>query len=182
MFEPAGDQAQWRTIYDHIRTLDVGDTVTDEALVELLPEAPEGSIRGAFWRAVRQMEDDHKRTFDRERGVGYRMVDAAEHERLAKGQHKKAKRRLKAAVRKAHSADRSRLGQDQRQRLDAIEMNLSAQQDMIRRLSAKVTKVETDVKTGRREAKADAAVLSEKVDRLSALLERHGIMEQTPAA
>lgn len=177
MFQPAGDQAQWRTIYTHIQTLTVGDGVTDVTLAELLPDAAEGSWRSAFWRAVKQMEDDHQRSFDRVRKHGYRMVEAAEHERLARGQHKKAKRRIRSAIRKAHSADRTRLDQPGRQRLDAIEVNLSAQQDMIRRLSTKVEAIDANVKAGRREAKADAAVLSDKVDRLTALLERHGITE-----
>lgn len=66
-----------------------------------------------------EMENERKRSFARVRGVGYRMVQAVEHGDLARQQHRKAKRRLKAAHRKAHSADRSLLTQEERQRIDA---------------------------------------------------------------
>src|SRR6185437_7372085 len=107
MFETKGDRAQWRAVYDYLSSLKVGDRVTDEELAGLLSDdAAETSWRSAFYRAVREVEKTNKRTFARVRGVGYRMVEAAEHEGLARAQHKKAKRRLTAAHGKAHSADR----------------------------------------------------------------------------
>jgi hypothetical protein len=177
VFEVKGDRAQWRMVFDALVDMKIGDTITDDEIAALLPDAAEGSIRGAFYRAQTEMENERKRSFARVRGVGYRMVQAVEHGDLARQQHRKAKRRLKAAHRKAHSADRSLLTQEERQRIDALEINLSRQRDMISRLSGRVEKLDASLKDARRDQKADAAQLSDRVDRLAALLEKHGITE-----
>lgn len=173
MFETKGERPQWETIYGRLAAMQIGDIVKDDELFGLLPDAPEASVRSAFYRAVKQVEDDHKRTFDRVRNTGYRMVEASEHEGLARRQHKKAKRRMASAVRKAHSADRTRLTPDQRRRLDAVEDHLAKQAEMIRRLDQRVEK--TEQRTGRVEK--DAAALSDRLDALQNLLKRHGIGE-----
>jgi hypothetical protein len=142
-------------------------------LSALLPDAPEASVKGAFARAVREMEDEHKRTFDRVRLVGYKMVDANEHERLARRHQRKGYRQIKTAVRKARSSDRTRLTHEERQRLDAVELNLARQVEMTRKLDGRV-------KAEVQERKAADASLSERVDRLTALLERHGIGSEVP--
>lgn len=173
MFEPKGDQPQWQTIYEHIADMDIGDTITDVELRKLLPDSR--SIGSAWARAVKQMEDDHRRTFARVRLTGYRMVEAVEHEGLARGQHKRAKRRLGAAHRKLSSADRARLTPDQRKRIDALQDHVSAQQEMIRRLDARVERTERGLRDVRREHRSEAADLSQRIDNLTALLSRHGI-------
>jgi len=173
MFEVKGDRPQWRAVYERLSAMAIGDLVKDSDLFALLPEAPEESVRSAFWRAVREMEDEHKRSFARVRLTGYRMVQATEHERLARDQHKKAKRRLTAAVRKAHSADRTLLDVEARRRIDAIEDHLGRQREMIRRLEVQQEK--TAARVARTEK--DSAVLADRLDRLAELLDRHGITE-----
>lgn len=168
MFEIKGDRPQWRVIYDRLAGMSVGETVADDELYALLPDAPEASVKGAFFRAVKETEDEMHRTFCRVRKTGYRMVEAKEHERLARDQHKRARRRLTAAVRKAHSADRSRLTHEERQRLDAIELHLAQQQDMTKRL-------DRAVKVERVERKAGEALTNERIDELVSLLAKHGI-------
>lgn len=178
LFTPKNGVAQWRTVYEHLITLNVEDIVTDETLSSLLPEASEGSVRPAFYRAVREMETERSRTFTRIRNVGYRMVEAREHEGLAHDQHKKARRRLKAAGRKLLSADRSRLTADEKARFTALEIHVSQQQDMLRRLSVKQAAMQqVQVKTS-----GDVAAISEQVERLTTLLERHGITSETKAS
>lgn len=177
MFDVLGDRPQWKTIYDHLAGMNPGDVVSDEELCALLPDAPIASVRSAFTRAVRETESELKRSFCRVRTVGYKMVEAAEHERLARGHHKRAKRQLKSAKRKASSADRSRLTREERAKIDAIELNLSRQIEMTARLESRVTRVETELKAARRQQSTDSAELADRVDRLAALLERHGISD-----
>ena len=171
MFNPIGDQPQWQVIYERLSTMEIGDVIKDTELAELLPLAAEGSYRSAFHRAVRQVEDDKRRTFARVRSVGYRMVEAIEHISLAKGQHRKAKRSLGRAQRKLHSADRTLLSREDRQRVDALEEHVVRQQEMIRRLSAAQEKTEARVSVTEKET----AAVNDRIDRLTALLERHGI-------
>lgn len=182
MFAIKGDRAQWRTVYEHISQMQIGQQVTYDELAALLPDAAEGSVRGAFLRAVQECEKSDHRSFCNVRGIGYRMVDANEHERLARGHHRRAKRQLKTAKRKASSADRSRLTREERARIDAVELNLSRQMEMTARLEARVDKLDADLKAARREQQTDAAGLSERVDQLASLLARHGIGEKQAAA
>lgn len=178
MFEVKGDRPQWQTVYERLSTMDIGDVIKDVDLFDLLPDAPEPSVRGAFWRAVREMEDERKRSFTRVRVTGYRMVEATEHERLARDQHKKAGRRMTSALRKAHSADRSLMDSEARRRIDAIEDHLGRQKEMIRRLEAQQEK--TAARVARTEK--DSAELTDRLDRLSDLLDRHGITDAASGA
>ena len=175
MFDIKGDRPQWQVIYERLQQMEIGEVIKYTDLFALLPETPEASIRSAFTRAVRAMEDERHRTFANVRLVGYKMVDAAEHEGLARRHHKRAKRQLKSAKRKVVSADRSRLSREERARLDAMELNLSRQMEMTSRLEARV-------KTEVQERKAADANLSERVDALAQLLAKHGIGAEAKAA
>lgn len=171
MFAVKGDQAQWRVLFERLSTMDIDEVVKDEELFALLPDAPEGSVRGAYARAVKQVEIDLKRSFTRVRNVGYRMVHAREHEGLARDQHMKARRRVKVGQRKAHAADRALLTREERQRIDALELNMAQQADMLKRL-------DKGLKVERQERKAETAELAEQMaamqEQLRQLHERHG--------
>lgn len=184
MFDVKGAEAQWKTIFGYISSMEIGDEVKYDQLYALLPDAPEGSVKGAIYRAIRQAEEDLSRTLACIRGVGFRMVEAREHEALARGQHLRAKRRLRAARSKLHSADRSRLTPDERRRFDALEDHLARQASMIRRLDERQTRTEQEIKTLRRNTKADLALVSEQAAQaarsaVEELLARHGITGET---
>ena len=181
MFQVLGDRPQWRTIYEAIAVMNPGDIIKDADLRALLPDAPEGSARSAFMRAVREAETELSRSFDRVRLVGYKMVAASEHERLARKHHKRGVRQIKTAKRKATSADRSQLTREERARIDAVELNLARQIEMTSRLAARMERVEDELKAARRQQSTDSAHLAERVDKLAALLERHGISDSRSA-
>ena len=173
MFPIKGDRPQWQTVYEHLGTMKIGDVLKDDELLGLLPDAPQASVRGAFFRAVAEMEREHRRTFARVRLVGYRMVEAAEHERLARDQHKRAKRRLRSARAKISSADRTLLTDEQRRRFAAIEDHLARQASMIRRLEDRQDATEQRMSR----AEKDSAMQADRVDAVLALLARHGITD-----
>lgn len=173
-FQPKADRSQWQIVFERLSKMGVGDTITHGQLDALLPDAGEGSVKSAFYRAVTECEMELHRTFASVRGIGYRMVEAREHERLAKDHHRRARRQLKRSQRKVTSADRSQLTREERARLDAVELQLARQVELTSRLDAKV-------KAESRERKAADAELSERVDKLTALLERHGILKADAA-
>lgn len=175
MFQILGDKAQWRMVFDHLATMDIGDVITYEKLAEILPRTPEGSRRGAFLRAAAVCEIELHRAFDNVRGVGYRMVEAQEHERLARNRHRRGHRQVKRARQTIASADRGRLTREQRVWFDAIELNLARQAEITARIESRQAKTEADVRDVRRETKTDVAALSERVERLTEALARHGI-------
>jgi hypothetical protein len=170
--------SNWQLLFAHMSTMDIGETVTDDELMALLPAgATLGSMRAAFAKALKRVEEECSRSFDRVRLVGYRMVEPSEHENLARRQHRFAKRRLSSAHRKASSADRALLNNDERRRIDAIELNLARQQDMIHRLEARQRRTDERVAT----TEKDTSVLSDRVDRLMETLRRHGIEPEVTA-
>lgn len=167
MFRPKGEYPQWRIIFDRLAAMNIGDVVTDIELQELVPDTTMASIRGSFIRAQKTMELDHKRTFDRVRLIGYRMVEAPEHLDLARRHHKKAKRQVAKAIGKAASADRSLLDREARRRIDEIEESLRRQQEMISRLDQRQSKTEKDT-----------VAVNDRLDYVVDLLRRHGITDE----
>lgn len=134
MFKPRGVLPQWRYIYDHMQRMSVGDIITYDQAAKLLPGVPEQSLRGAINQAIRKMEELDKRTFEAVRGVGYRMVAAKEHERLALTKQKEGRRKLGKALRKVDSADFAQLDATQRRRLAELRGHLARQADLLKRL------------------------------------------------
>ncbi len=174
MFETKNNVAEWRIVYDALAKLGVGDTLDFDQLDELLGRDFRDD-RGPIYRAMKELEANDKRTVDSVRGVGYRVVEAREHEGLARRHHKRSRRQLGKAVAKAASADRSAMTAEERKRIDGMEMSLRQHAQMIRRLSERDEQREQQIKTLRRDTTADVAALSERVDRLTDLLERHGV-------
>jgi len=162
--------AQWRIVYDAVAALNIGDTVTYEQLSEMLGR-PFADDRGPIYRAMTELERENRRTLDVVPRVGYRVVDAPEHEKLARRHHKRSRRQLKKAHSKLASADRARLTPEERAKFDALELTVSRHEDMIRRLDSRVEKHETAIKDNRRTTKE----LEARVDELAERLARAGI-------
>lgn len=176
MFETKGTRAEWVLVYEALTKLGVGDTLPFEDLDALLGRDFRND-RNPIYRATKELEVNDKRTVDSVRGVGYRIVEAREHEGLARRHHKRSRRQLTKAVAKAASADRAALTVEERKRIDGMELSLRQHAQMIRRLSERDEQREQQIKTLRRDTNADVAALSERVDRLTDLLERHGVTE-----
>ena len=170
MFEVKGHQSQWKTIYDRLSLMDIDDVVTLKQLGEMLPNVPAASVRPAFYRAVKEMQARRSRTFAAVRGVGYRMVDANEHESLARGKHKSARKQLRKAQLIVASADRSRLTPEERRRIDELEHHMQRQADMLKRLDDRQDKTERRVAL----TEKDMLHLSDRLERTEALLRKHG--------
>lgn len=170
MFEIKGHQSQWKTIYDNLSRMEIGDIVTHEELAAMLPGVPEASVRPAFYRAVKEMQVIRSRTLASKRGVGYRMVDANEHEFLAKDRRKSARRQLRKAQLVAAAADRSRLTPDERKRIDELEHHLAKQADMLKRLDDRQDKAEQRISF----TEKDMRKMDDRIQEMETLLKRHG--------
>jgi hypothetical protein len=179
LFAPKGAVAEWRMVYEKVAALSEGDVITYTDLSDLLGRDFLAD-RNPVYRATEELEVADYRTLSCVRGVGYRIAAANEHERLARGHHKRSRKQLSKAVSKAASADRAKLTPDERKRIDGLEMNLRQHADMIRRLDARTSQQADELRALRREKNTDVAQLSERVDRLAELLSRHGI--QTKAS
>ena len=170
-FAPIGEKPRWEYIYDELSTLDIGDTLTYERLYELLDVTDRTIVRPPFYKAAQVWGQEAKRALRPIPNIGYRVVDASEHEHIAKGQHRSARRKLRKSRQTLANADRSRLNDEERQRFDRMEATLGRHEDLIRRLDGRTAKVEKAVA----ESKRKHNVTDERITALEDALRRHGI-------
>lgn len=169
-FEPKGDVAEWRMVYDHLRKLKPGDIVTAEQLEEILGR-PLGQNRSPIYRATRELEENNSRTIATVRGVGYRVVAASEHLGLGLSHSSRARRQLRRGLQRAESADRQGLAPSAAARLEAFEATTSRLVEFLGHMSKTVDqqgeRIEGLEKNNRE--------TSERVQAVEDALKRHGL-------
>jgi hypothetical protein len=170
MFKTKGQSPEWQLLYDHCSTLPVDAVVTYDQLDQVLGRDFRDD-RGPLAKTQTLMLENVNRTLVNVRGVGYRVARATEHMGLAKGQRRRAKRAMTKGIRIIQGTDRQALTAQDRQRLDALELNMLAQQNMLRRTEARVSAVE---KATRR--------TDDRMDRLISELRRKGVDVDVPPA
>lgn len=173
-FKPKGDVAEWRVVYDHLTSLDVGAVVTYEELSGLLGR-DFLAARGPFHKANQALLGSHKRGMVNVKNEGYRVVTAAEHEDVARNQHRFAKRRLRKSKHWLANTDRSELAPEAVERFDRLEHSLDRQIDFTRRLDRRVARVEKALNASRSEMAEQASETADRLTRLTEALKRHGI-------
>lgn len=174
-FEPIGEKPRWELVYEELQTLDVGDVLTYERLYELCDSKSKEAVRPPYYKAVNRWGAERKRAMRPLPTVGYVVVDAAEHEPIARGHHRSARRKLARSRKTLANADRSRLSSEDRERFDRMEVHLSRQADAIRRLD---TKVDAAISESRRQHAVTAEKMEDTTKRVAQLedtLRRHGI-------
>lgn len=169
-FQTAGERPKWELVKDELNRLDIGDIITYDQLDAIL-ECDFRTNRGPLYKAANEWGTERKRALRPVPNVGYRVVDAFEHEAIARQHQKKSRRALGRSKRVIENADRSRLSDEQRVKFDVIEMNISRMEEVQRRMARRLTRVETTTA----EAAQQTAATSERVKRLEDALKRHGI-------
>ncbi len=173
-FEPKGEVAEWRVLFDHLSTLKVGDLVTYDELSTLLGR-DFLVARGPFHQANQRLLAAHKRGMVNVRNTGYRVVAAVEHEDVARDQHRFAKRRLRKSKHWLANTNREELPPEVVERFDQLEQTLDRQIDFTRRLDRRVAKVEKALEASRSELAGQATATDDRVSKLVEALARHGI-------
>lgn len=161
-FQPIGDEAMWRPVYDWDKAATAGTIITYDDLAALVGHDVKAD-RYPIREAMRHLEQDAHKTLAVVRRIGYRVAEPAEHITLARQHQKRARRQTKRALGRTGSVDRSALTVDERARIDALELNLQRQSAFLGRLADRVERVEMD-QTG-------AVVVSEHHEKRIAALE-----------
>lgn len=179
-FTPKRERPAWEYVYDLLQPLDVGDLVTHDEIAKALDLTRQefATQRSGFYKAANVWGAERKRALRSVPGEGYRVVDAPEHEQLSKAHHRKSRRSLSRGRKVLANTDRTRLDAEQKARFDALESNIARQEDMIRRLDTRTTKVEKAVAdVGRKHSATEEEVASvrQQVAALEDALRRHGI-------
>ena len=173
-FEPAGDKARWRIIYDVLTTKDVGDTVSYDELGETLdldPAQDRHTIQLAMRRASKNSEIEDKRALEAVPNQGYRIVEAEEHLRLARGQQKRAGRALGRGQSKVVNVDFNGMDPEVRKAFETVAIAFSMQMDMLRRTDIRQNKLEeilAEVSQRGERSEAEIAELRERLEHIEA--------------
>ena len=96
-FQPVGNQARWRTLYDMIQQRPTDSVITYDEMGEALqldPIRDRHTMQMAMRRAAKESEEYDARALDSVPNEGYRIVQPHEHMRLAKDQQKRSRSAL----------------------------------------------------------------------------------------
>lgn len=170
-FEPIGDQARWRVLYDLLRKLDVNDTLSYDEMGEALdldPSEDRARIQMAFRRAAKEYEEVDQRAVDVVTNVGYRVVEPPEHLRLARRHQKRSRKELTKGQSKVVHVDLTGMDAETRKAFMVVGQAFAMQQDMMRRMDVRQSRLEEAVaSTAERQERSD-----EELAELRARLER----------
>lgn len=169
LFEPVGEEARWKPVYEHLVTLEIGDVVTYDVLSDLM-DVDARVYREPYYRAVRELERENKRTLVNVINVGYRVIDAPQHADVARLHEKRSRRQIRKARAKLQSADQSRLDAETRARFVAHELRLG---QLEQQMGAKAEKKDLAALKARQE-KTEAEIATE-LEKIQAVLDRHGL-------
>lgn len=175
-FTPAGETARWRVIYDLLAEVDVGNVLTYETMAHALNLHPTKSrhvMQVSMRRAAQQLERVEKHAVEPVPNVGYRVVAAEEHLRLARQHQSKSTKSLARGQSKVLNVDLSNVDPEVRQAFAVVASAFAMQVDFNRRTDIRQAKLEESLESMR--AKTERT--DDEVAELRARLER---LEQRP--
>jgi hypothetical protein len=158
-------------IFDEVVTLKPDEVITNERLEEVLGR-PLGQNRSPVYRAIKELERNHRRTLATVRGTGYRVVHPEEHLGLALSHSSRARTELKRGIERVEAADRGNLEPSVAARLEAFEATTSRLVEFLGRMAVAVD----DQARILAEVKQTAEGTDERVQAVEAALKRHGLM------
>jgi hypothetical protein len=179
-FLPIGDKARWRIVYDMLRSCTVNGVITYPTLgaaLDLDPEIDRHAIQMAMRRAAKEHEENDMRAIESVPNVGYRVVEAAEHMRLAKGQQRRARGALMRGQSKVVNVDFNQIDGETRKAFELVAQAFQMQVDMTRRLSVQGERLKKTIDTFTAQQSATNDDHSARLAKLEEVLRRHGIAE-----
>ncbi len=144
-FQPAGERARWHAVYDLLCKTETGDVLTYEVIGEALgldAESDRHAIQMAVRRAAKEHEIVNKRAIEAAPNQGYRVVEAPEHLRLARGQHKRASKALARGQSKVVHVDLSGLEPETRRAFEVVARAFAMQVEFNKRFDVRQSKLE----------------------------------------
>lgn len=177
MFETKSGKPQWEIVVGVLATKNIGEIVTDQEILAVLgSDFPRESLSSVVWHAIRKFRDQ-KRTFERVRKIGWRLVEPSEHSRLARRQQLRSRRRLVDAVSISASTDLTKLDPDQRRAQRAEELHLRQLVDQVTRRVHRLERQHEKIEQRVGVVEKDQYTTEDRIDRLRDLLRRHGISD-----
>lgn len=173
-FEIKGDMPQWQMVYDVLDRKQIDDIVTYNELTEALGRDFLAD-RGPFYKAQRHLLEQKLRALAPIPTIGYQVVQATDHERLARKEHRSGRRKIRKAKNLVQHADRTGMAPEVRQKFDALEGTLSRQEDAIRRIDIKTQRHEAAIKAVEQKVESGEDRLA-RLERLEEALRSKGLL------
>jgi FtsZ-binding cell division protein ZapB len=177
-FQPLGEQARWKTIYEILKAAPMNGVVTYTQLataLDLDPLKERQAIQQAMQRAAREHEALDKRAIDAVRGEGYRIVEPREHLDLARRHQRKSSRALVRGHSKAVNVNLNGVEPQVRAALETVGRAFALQMDFNHRFDVRQTRLEEVVRAiadsqhdDRKRTTEEVAELRERLARLEA--------------
>lgn len=170
-FNPLGERARWRIVYELLADIEVGGVITYAALGEALdldPERDRHPIQMAVRRAAKYSETQDSRALEAVPNQGYRIVLPAEHLRLAKDQQRRSSRALVRGQSKVVHVDMTGMEPETRKAFEVVAQAFAMQLEMTRRLDVNQRRLEESVKS----IKDQTARSADEITELRARLDR----------
>lgn len=171
-FQPVGDRARWQVLYELLCSTNIGQVLTYEAMAGALGISAgrdRALIRTAIGRAAEELELVDHRAIEAVRNEGYRVVEAIEHLRLARGHQKRAKRSLHRGHAKVVYVDLRGLDAEARREFGVVADAFALQLDLNRRLDIRQRRLEeavNGISQGVGRPEAEIAELRGRLERL----------------
>lgn len=171
-FEPVGETARWRSIYQMLQGTAVDDVLTYEAMaaeLDLDPVAHRHVMQVAMRRAAKELECVEGHAVDAVTNVGYRVVKPEEHLALARQQQRKSSRALVSGRSKVVNVNLDGVDPEVRKAFQVMAAAFTMQMEFNRRTDVRQKKLEQALEAiNQRSSRTDEEVaeLRERLDRL----------------
>jgi hypothetical protein len=175
-FEPVGERARWRVVYDLLAAAEMNGIVSYEDMAEALdvdPAKDRALIRDAMRRAAKEHEVADKRAVVAVPNVGYRVVQPQEHLTLARRHQVRSSRSLVRGHSKAVNVDMSKIEPETRRALERVAGVIQLQMDFNRRAQSKLAAHDDAIKSlteATERTEAERQEFRERLERLEAAL------------
>jgi hypothetical protein len=152
-FQPKGDVAEWRLLYDELKGKPPGHIITLERIEEILGRSVADN-RLPVYRATKELENVDRRTLATVRGVGYRVAAADEHLGLALNHSGRARRQLQRGIKRSAATNRSEITPDMAARLESFEYTAGRLVEFASHMARAIDKHSEELKELREEGQA----------------------------
>lgn len=170
-FKPIAEKSRRAMLVELVESTNPGEVLTYEKLAELFDLWDKSAIQANVNGAKASVEKNTKKALEAVRNEGYRVVNAAEHHRLATHHQRKGRGQLKRAMSKVNYVDMSQLTPDQRTVIISSRVVLAAQADFERRADLKYAKRE-DLEAYTEQVNQRSERSESEIERMKERLER----------
>jgi hypothetical protein len=179
-FTPVGETARWRILYDLLVKVGVDGVLTYDDAAEALDGVDKATIQAAMRRAGKELLTQDNHAIEAVKTVGYRVVTAEEHVRLASAHQSRSRKQLALGRAKVTHVDMSALSSEGRALVQLAATALAYQSEVNKRLDLRQRNLEKSLEAMKVQTSRTDDEVSELRERLARIEERFGKGE--PAA